>query len=529
MSSTYARLSRTALKTRRLWLGILGASCLSLAGCFLAPNLPPTAHIVMDATEGDAPLFVQFDATSSVDDDGVIARYQWTFGDGVTSTAMRPNHTYIVPGSYAIELTVFDDDGMASSTSRTLVVHKPNTPPAAAFTTTPSAAVPGERVQFDARESRDGEGMIVSYQWNFGDETTGQGETTEHAFSNPGTYTVTLRVIDQDGGEGVLEKQILIADPSPASLLQLETSTTSLIVGEALTCRAILPSEAASTTTCEWDFGDGTRAEGTIAQHLFVNAGTYRITLIVRYPDGAIQSLERSITVRTPSEPPAPPATEDDVYSLSFGWSYGGSRRLSLEIPTALYETYRSKPRGVWNAEGYSRFVLDPSDDDLMEDLRDSLLVNNSYQSTIENALAFVQQAISYQPDPGGTEYPRYPVETLVDGMGDCEDSAILYASIVRAFGYSAGVLLISVDTSGDGVIDHIAVLVRVADCFINAYPNRSLWEISGKTYAFAETAVTGGTLALGIDPWGIEQGDIKNIWNAADPTQQLRASRHRP
>jgi len=155
--------------------------------------------------------------------------------------------------------------------------------------------------------------------------------------------------------------------------------------------------------------------------------------------------------------------------------------------------------------------------------------LNNSYQATIENALAFVQQAITYQLDPDGTEYPRYPVETLVDGVGDCEDSAILYASIVRAFGYSAGVLLISLDTDGDDAIDHIAVLVRVADCFISAYPNRSLWEISGKTYAFAETAVSGGTIALGIDPWGIEQTDIKNIWNAADPSQRLHATRHHP
>jgi len=67
-----------------------------------------------------------------------------------------------------------------------------------------------------------------------------------------------------------------------------------------------------------------------------------------------------------------------------------------------------------------------------MTEIRDALLLNNSYQTTIENALAFVQKSVSYQLDPAGSEYPRYPVETLVDGVGDCEDSAILYASIVR-------------------------------------------------------------------------------------------------
>ena len=161
-----------------------------------------------------------------------------------------------------------------------------------------------------------------------------------------------------------------------------------------------------------------------------------------------------------------------------------------------------------------------------MIELRDALLLNNSYQATIENALAFVQKSVSYQLDPAGSEYPRYPVETLVDGVGDCEDSAILYASIVRTFGYSAGVLLVSVDTNGDQVMDHVAVFVRVADCFVEAHPERSLWTISGKIYAFAETALSGGYLALGVDPWGIEQEDIHDIWDVAGSSQALRATR---
>jgi len=161
-----------------------------------------------------------------------------------------------------------------------------------------------------------------------------------------------------------------------------------------------------------------------------------------------------------------------------------------------------------------------------MVELRDSLLLDNSYQATIENALAFVQKSVAYQSDPAGSEYPRYPIETLIEGIGDCEDSSILYASIVRTFGYSQGVLLVSLDTNNDQVMDHVAVLVRVADCFVNAHPDRSLWTINGHTYAFAETAISGGYCALGIDPWGLEQDNICDIWDVDGSTQTLRATK---
>jgi hypothetical protein len=87
----------------------------------------------------------------------------------------------------------------------------------------------------------------------------------------------------------------------------------------------------------------------------------------------------------------------------------------------------------------------------------------------------------------------------------------------------------VALDTDDDQVMDHIAVFVRVADCFINAHPERSLWTISGKTYALAETAISGGYCALGIDPWGIEQDNICDIWDVGGSTQALHATRLLP
>ena len=509
-------------------LCLLGGIAVLLCGCFLIPNLPPTSRIIADVLTGQPPLSVQFDGTTSDDEDGIVSAYRWSFGDGVTSESMRPPHVYALPGEYSIVLTVIDNDGASSSTTLSVIVTEPNVPPVANFTAAPSAVVPGEPVRFDAAGSLDGDGWIVSYQWDFGDGAFARGPTVEHQFFTPGTYPVVLTVVDNDDAVGTYRWELLVVDTNQAPQLQLELSATALDPGETLYCSAAGSIDPdGEIVAFEWLFGDGTRAEGSTTTHVYSTAGTYRMMLTATDNQGAKQSTERTITVGAPIDPPVP--VPSDGISCSFRWSYGGSiRSLSITVPESLYEYYHSQPRGVWADEGYSKFVLDSQDDTLMQELRNALLLNNSYQATIENALAFVQKAVDYQLDPAGTEYPRYPVETLVEGVGDCEDSAILYASIVRTFGYNSGVLLVSVDTNGDQVSDHVTVFVRVADCFIEAHPERSLWDISGKTYAFAETAVSGGYLALGVDPWGIEQEDIHHIWDVADSSKNLQATRMR-
>jgi len=71
------------------------------------PNEPPTASF--STTRKDDGV-VEFTNTSH-DPDGTIVSYDWDFGDGATSTAENPTHTYQEPGGYGVELTVTDNDG----------------------------------------------------------------------------------------------------------------------------------------------------------------------------------------------------------------------------------------------------------------------------------------------------------------------------------------------------------------------------------------------------------------------------------
>jgi len=72
-------------------------------------------------------------------------------------------------------------------------------PPIATFTYSPQNPVVGETITFNASNSSDLDGKITKYNWDFGDETTGEGVRTTHAYTSPANYTITLTVKDDQG------------------------------------------------------------------------------------------------------------------------------------------------------------------------------------------------------------------------------------------------------------------------------------------------------------------------------------------
>jgi CSLREA domain-containing protein len=84
-------------------------------------NVLPTAAFTVSCTE----LACDFTDTST-DSDGTIASRAWTFGDGGTSTATNPSHTYAAAGTFTVGLTVTDNRGGTGSTSKPVVVAQAN-------------------------------------------------------------------------------------------------------------------------------------------------------------------------------------------------------------------------------------------------------------------------------------------------------------------------------------------------------------------------------------------------------------------
>jgi len=114
--------------------------------------------------------------------------------------------------------------------------------------------------------------------------------------------------------------------------------------------------------------------------------------------------------------------------------------------------------------------------------------VKNGYSETdnVMNVITFVQ-SLPYFKDASSTtmdEYPRYPIETLVDNGGDCEDTAILTAAMLREMGY--GVVLVNPP-------GHMAVGVKCSSCSGTNYT------YGGDKYYYLET--TGNNYKIGQMP----------------------------
>ena len=99
-------------------------------------NLPPVAVATPAVSYGPSPLAVQFTGSTSSDPNGSALTYLWTFGDGTTSTAANPAHTFTTPTTaptkFTVTLKVTDPQGLTNQTA--VLVSVNNTPPQVTIT-----------------------------------------------------------------------------------------------------------------------------------------------------------------------------------------------------------------------------------------------------------------------------------------------------------------------------------------------------------------------------------------------------------
>ncbi|MCD6573442.1 MAG: PKD domain-containing protein, partial [Thermoplasmata archaeon] len=171
-------------------------------------NLPPSASYSYDPKNASSYTMIQFFVSCS-DKDGYIVNYTWDFGDGSTGYGSNASHKYSKPGIYKVVLTVVDDLNSTASYSQEIKIE--NRKPSADFEFYPENPKAGEKISFKDLSS-DLDGKIVSWHWDFGDETASNGRNATHAYAKPGSYTVRLTVKDDDGGTATYEEVIEIKE-----------------------------------------------------------------------------------------------------------------------------------------------------------------------------------------------------------------------------------------------------------------------------------------------------------------------------
>jgi PKD repeat protein len=169
-----------------------------------------TASASADRTFGTLPLTVAFTGTGSGGTPGYT--YNWTFGDGASSTAQNPSHTYTTVGSFPVVFTVTDsasktatDDHLRIYVTSSFLITASATP-----LTGPAPLT----VQFSSTQQ--GGTAPYAYNWTFGDGGTSTEATPSHVYAANGSYNVVLAVVDH-GGQAAVDDHLLIAVGSDAA------------------------------------------------------------------------------------------------------------------------------------------------------------------------------------------------------------------------------------------------------------------------------------------------------------------------
>ncbi len=330
-------------------------------------NAPPVAIPLADVTSGKAPLTVNFDGSTSTDDQDDIVAYEWDFGTSdPVSNEVSPQFTFDTPGTYTVTLTVTDGEGLTGSDTLEISVFDENVPPTAVAAANVTEGEAPLTVIFDGSGSTD-DTEVVSYFWDFADGTTSTQVGPVKTFNTPGTYEVTLTVTDNEGDTGNDTVTITVSVPNEAPVAVIEASVTE---GEApleVSFTGSGSTDDVGIESYQWNFGDGTSSTQADPTHLFTGVGEFTVTLTVTDAGGLTDQETLLITVNQPTENEAPvavasaapiagdvplvvnftgDASTDDKGIVSYSWDFGDGSEVAT-TPNAVH-TYLTA--GVYTA-----------------------------------------------------------------------------------------------------------------------------------------------------------------------------------
>lgn len=302
----------------------------------------PTAAFMTSASD----LSVSFDAsTSAAAGSATISSYTWDFGDdSAGGSGATITHEYAASGTYTAKLTVTDSNGLVASTEQEVTVAGPNLPPTAAF----SISANGLTATGDASTSGDADGTITSYEWDWGDSDSSTGQVASHTYASPGTYSVTLTVIDDRGGSSEIQKNVEVTHAAPVAAFTASASGLTVAVDG----QGSSASDGA-TLSYDWKWGDGeSNGSGGTASHKYADSGDYEITLTVTDSLGLAHATTKTVSVT------AEVYTASDQFerTVSSGWGAadkGGT--WSIQGGSASVTSVSSGVANINNAPGGTR------------------------------------------------------------------------------------------------------------------------------------------------------------------------------
>ena len=184
-------------------------------------------------------------------------------------------------------------------------------------------------------------------------------------------------------------------------------------------------------------------------------------------------------------------------YLLSYNWEFNTIEyQISYNFNPVRYSYYTNQDHSIKEYEDYIHFVTKDEEAviEIGKHLREIATEKEFDNLTEVNFIMSFVQALKYSEDnltAGVGEYPRYPIETLVEQTGDCEDTSALLISILESVGYETVMILIPEAWEDYG---HAAVGVNVTGAEgIYYILNEGKYNQIG--YYYAETTAPGWKL----------------------------------
>ena len=298
----------------------------------------PVANFMVANDEGCDPLVSQFNNYSVLADS-----YDWDFGDGTTGHEEHPTHAFAANGAtttFAVTLTAHDDLGCFDATTRDVTVH-----PAAAFSLNLASDTVCSPLQLTLPAIPGAENLT----WNFGDGTTGAGQTPTHTWENTGDdlmeATVSFEAATTNGCIGSGSATVYIK-PQP------QADFTASVESGCAPLSVAFNNMSTQADAFAWDFGNGTSTTAPNATADFDAIGTetaYTVTLTATDDLGCTSTATREITafpaanfaLELPADSACSPLALtlpviDGAHALT--WNFGDGNTTTGQAPSHTWE-----------------------------------------------------------------------------------------------------------------------------------------------------------------------------------------------
>ncbi|MBX3176524.1 MAG: PKD domain-containing protein [Candidatus Hydrogenedentes bacterium] len=241
----------------------------------------PVVDFTASAQTGQGTLTANFTDATNAGNLNILGWF-WDFGDGTTSTAQNPSHTFGAIGSYDVALTVTTALGDHTETREAFIQVGP-------IVDFKADAVRGEgtlNVTF-SDQTQAGSLEIEAWAWDFGDGMVSNEQNPAHEYM-PGLYSVGLTVTTSQGDTTTVKEDLILVAPRVTLDFVQQSGPAPF---EASLLDITMPGNF-EVQGWLWNLGDGNTSEERNPVHVYEEPGTYTVTLTIITNGGEFSRTE---------------------------------------------------------------------------------------------------------------------------------------------------------------------------------------------------------------------------------------------